>query len=206
MLIVVELIISQLFANALFQGSKVNRTCLTFELLGLFSYAFSIYIIVSLRLALRCHDSASCIKVTLTTFSIPIDPVSSNTAPPNEPLPTSTNHSFAQPPAHNIPLEKLPSPKPPRKSILSLKLDRDLRPDRRFVPKTVSVVGPAITKPPVTRRDDVAASGPENREPLKPPGLVSGAVRQSNKFVWEQTLLETAKEAGPESQENCQHQ
>ena len=62
------------------------------------------------------------------------------------------------------------------------------------MPKTASVVEPAITKPPVTRR--VASSDPENREPLKPPGLVSGAVRQSN----EQTLLETAKEAGPESQ------
>ena len=177
---------------------------MTFELfLGPFLMPPRIYIIPFLR----CHDSACTCKVTLlTTSSTPTDPVSTKAAPPNEPLPTSTNHSFAQPPAHNIPLEKLPSPKPPRKSILSLKLDRDLRPGRRFVPKTASVVEPAITKPPVTRRDHVAASDPENREPLKPPGLVSGAVRQSNKFVWEQTLLETAKEAGPESQENCQHQ
>ena len=114
-----------------------------------------------------------------------------------------------------IPLEKLPIP--PRKPSLKvpflpspiqpISLDRDFRdffPGKRFLPKTASVVEPAITKPPVTRR--VASSDPENREPLKPPGLVSGAVRQSNKFVWEQTLLETAKEAGPESQENCQHQ
>ena len=147
-------------------------------------------------------------KVTLshtTTSSTPTDPVSSNTAPPSE-LPASTTHSFAQPPAHNIPLEKLPSPKPPRKSIFSVKPDRDLRPGRRFFPKATSVAEPVITKPTVARRDDAATNDPENREPPKQPGLVSGAVRQSNKFVWEQRLLETAKEAGPESQENCQHQ
>ena len=141
----------------------------------------------------------------MTTSSTPTDPVSSNTASSSE-VPMSTTHSFAQPPAHNIPLEKLPSPKPPRKSIFSLKPDRDLRPGRRFFPKATSVAEPVITKPTVARRDEAANNDPENREPLKPPGLVSGAVRQSNKFVWEQTLLETAKEAGPESQENCQHQ
>ena len=110
--------------------------------------------------------------------------------------------AFSQPSTNSIALEKLPSPKAPRRSILSFNPDRDLQPERRRpFTRADPLADPIILKPVAIRKEEaVVSSEPENVVPLEP-----RRVRGNREFIWEQTLLEGSEEVETEPQD-CKQQ
>ena len=99
---------------------------------------------------------------------------------PTVPMPT-------EPPVSSKPdLENLPSPKPPRKSILSFKPGQDL----------------GCRRPRETREE---ASGREN---IHSAGLLHVHAKDKDKarFIWDQTLIESTATKSEEEPDQCKAQ